>query len=137
MPAIREGLGHGSSAYAGLAGPAWIDFHQLSPSFFRFVREFLKERIPSGVIRRTRQHTSRETFDVQIFNGDYAIPIHQPPFLRLLLKQHLQAAIHRLHQHGAAILRAPHNVVLQAKHCARVLCVSFHHANYISGVELI
>src|SRR5207247_3014409 len=34
------------------------------------VREFGKERVPSGVVDRADQYSSRKSFDVEVFHGD-------------------------------------------------------------------
>src|SRR5215469_12159802 len=52
MPALSKRLGHGGSAYAHLAGSTRIDLHQFSPGACSLVREFGKERVPSGVVDR-------------------------------------------------------------------------------------
>src|SRR4030095_15246904 len=77
MPAVREDLRHACSADARLAGSTRVHLHQFSPSFFRFVRELLKEGVPTRIVHGTRQHSAREPLDVKILNRDDAVAVHQ------------------------------------------------------------
>jgi hypothetical protein len=59
MPTLRQSLGHGRSACAGLAGSTRIHLQQLSPGAFSLVREFGKETVPGGVVDRAGQPSLR------------------------------------------------------------------------------
>src|SRR2546429_9833248 len=78
MPTLRRRLGHGCSAYAHLAGFTRILLHQLSPGACSLVREFGKERVPSGVVDRAGQYSARKSFDVEVFHRDQPVAFHQP-----------------------------------------------------------
>src|SRR6266550_1501455 len=72
MPALRKRLGYGRSAYAHLAGFTPILLHQLAPGAGSLVREFGKERVPSGVVDRAGQYSARKSLDVEVFHRDQA-----------------------------------------------------------------
>jgi hypothetical protein len=78
MPTLRQSLGHGRSACARLAGSTRIYLHQHSPGAFGLVREFGKERVPSGVVDRAGQPSLRKSFDVEVFHRDQPVAFHQP-----------------------------------------------------------
>src|SRR6266704_3529981 len=78
MPTLGKRLGHGRSAYAYLAGSTRIHLHQLSPGARSLVREFGKERVPSGVVDRASQYSARKSFDVEVFHRDQPVAFHQP-----------------------------------------------------------
>src|SRR5215472_2532319 len=78
MPTLRKRLGHSRSAYAHLAGSTRIRLHQLSPGVCSLVREFGKERVPSGVVDRAGQYSARNSLDVEVFHRDKTVVFHQP-----------------------------------------------------------
>ena len=78
MPTLRKRLGDGRSAHARLAGSTRIDLYQLSPGAYSLVREFGKERVPSGVVDGASQHSLRKSFDVEIFHTNQPVVFHQP-----------------------------------------------------------
>src|SRR4051812_20159854 len=78
VPTIREPLGYSCPAQTCLTCVTRVHFNQFAPSFFRFVREFLKEGTPPCVIYRLGKHTARQPFDIQILYGNPPIAIHQP-----------------------------------------------------------
>src|ERR1700756_4833746 len=78
MPTLRQSLGHGRSAYTGLAGSTRIHLHQHSPGAFSLVREFGKETVPCGVVDRAGQHSVRKSFDVEVLHRDQPVAFHQP-----------------------------------------------------------
>ena len=118
MPAICECLGDMRSAQACLAGSTGIYFDQFAPSIFRFVREFLKERIPSSVIYGLGKHATRQTFDIQIFNGNQTIAVDQPSTgivvkVRTLVLDLLMRLRHKLTGFSPALTR-----LLSPRHAA-------------------
>lgn len=81
MPALRQCLTYFRSASACLAGASWINFHKHAPSIFRFVREHKQKVRPPSIVDRLREHPARQSFDVQIFNGNQAVLINDLPRL--------------------------------------------------------
>src|SRR2546427_722740 len=70
MPTLAQRFGYTRSTETSLRCAARIHFHQHAPSFFRFVRELVEERRPSGIIDGLGEHARRQAFDVQIFDRD-------------------------------------------------------------------
>ena len=73
------------------------------------------EAFPS--VHDFRHTQGRIGFDepVDMVRHDFPFVYLQAQFLGLLLPQSLPAAVDRLHQYRAAVLRAPHQVILQAE----------------------
>jgi hypothetical protein len=70
-------LGQGSTSGAYLRRSARVDLNKLPTSFFHFVGKLGKELSPTGIVDRPSEHTTRQPFDIQVLNGDKAVPIHQ------------------------------------------------------------
>src|ERR1700736_3076383 len=78
MPTLTERFRYACAAETSLRCAARIHFHQHPTSFFRFVGELCDERRPAGVVDRLGQHAAGKSFDVQIFDSDYAVFTDQP-----------------------------------------------------------
>ena len=61
----------------------------------------------------------------------------QSQFCRLPMQQGFQPRIHRIDQHGTAVLRAPHHMIFQTENRTRVFGVSLgHQDHYTPGISL-
>lgn len=63
----------------------WIDFHKHASSFFRFVREHEKKVGPSSVPDRLCEHTARHSLNVQVFDRNQPVRVHN--LARLLVME--------------------------------------------------
>lgn len=76
---IRQSLADTRAADACLTRAARVNLHQLTTSVLSFVRQFIGERGPSGIVDGLRQHSAGQSLDVQVFDGDQPIAIHELP----------------------------------------------------------
>src|SRR5437667_11059012 len=84
VPPLAQGLGYVCPTETSLARAGGIDLHQHTRSLFRFRCELSDEARPSSIRDRLGEHASRQTFDIQIFNGNHAVTInHLPRFLSM------------------------------------------------------
>lgn len=58
---------------------AWVYLNQPATSFFRFVCKLIQENRPSNIHHRPGKPRSHQSLDVQAFDGDQHVLIHQPP----------------------------------------------------------
>src|SRR6266498_152113 len=77
MPALAQCLAHGCATETCLTRAVRVNFHQLAPSFCRFVRKCREESRPSGIVDGLGEHAAGQAFDVQVFYGNEAIGIDQ------------------------------------------------------------
>lgn len=62
-----------AAATAALTRTAWIDFHDFTPSFFRFDAKPMKEVSPPGIIDRFGQHPASQSLDAQFFDTESVV----------------------------------------------------------------
>src|SRR5690349_5212894 len=77
VPALGQRLSDFRSTGAGLRSPARIYFHEHAPGTLSLVREREQKARPSCVSDRLRQHSSSESLDIQILNGNQPVAIDQ------------------------------------------------------------
>lgn len=76
---IRQSLADTRAANACLARAAWVYLYQLTTGAFCLVRHLVEERAPSGIVDGLCQHSAGQSFDIQIFDGNQAVAIHELP----------------------------------------------------------
>src|ERR1051326_1135906 len=79
VKAILQRLADFHATRACLTGAARIDFHQHTPSILSFVREFEDEVRPPSIVNTLSESRSRQSFDIQIFDGDQSVLVDQSP----------------------------------------------------------
>src|SRR5215813_9251940 len=77
MTALRQCFGDGCATETGLTRTARVDVYQHASSFCRFVRKLSEKTRPSSIIDGLGQHPARQSFDVQILDGDHAVGVDQ------------------------------------------------------------
>lgn len=77
----RERLAHFCATRACLTRATRVNFHQQTPGAFSLVREHEKKVGPSGIVDALGEHSTRQTFDIEIFNGNQAVLINYLPRL--------------------------------------------------------
>lgn len=79
----RESLANFCPTQTGLRRATRIDFHEHAPGTLSLVREHEEKVRPSSIVNTLREHSTRQAFDVQIFNSDQAVVIYD--FTRLFV----------------------------------------------------
>ena len=82
---IRECFSHRGSADARLRCVSRIHGNQLPTSVLSFVGDFCNEGSPASIVNRLGQHSSRQPFDVQVFDNDCAEVSNEPEGLPMLI----------------------------------------------------
>lgn len=100
MFSIRECFSHRGSADARLRCASRIHCNQLPTSVLSFVGDFCNEGSPASIVNRLGQHSSRQPFDVQVFDNDCAEVSNEfegPPML-ILISQSPDSSMNLLKQ---------------------------------------
>ena len=79
MPTLAEHLGYRYATCTRLRCTGWVHSQHCTTSLFRFVTQDFQEAAPCGIIYGLGQYAASQPLDVQIFNKDHTIVIHQPP----------------------------------------------------------
>lgn len=76
MPTITQCFANPCPAETFLRRARRVDFSIHSPSVQSFVRGFHEKSAPSGVINRFGKHPAGQSFDIQVFNKNAAVAVH-------------------------------------------------------------
>jgi hypothetical protein len=77
MPTLRKRLRYSLPADAGLACAAWVHFDKHAPGALSLVRKFIQEATPTDIVDGLGQHAPGHPFDIEVFDGNHAVVIHQ------------------------------------------------------------
>src|SRR5919204_1051100 len=77
MPALPQAFRDGRTAGAFLRRAWGVDLDSHSRSLYRFREENDQEHPPADIMHRFGQHAAGESFDVEVFNGNQPVAIHQ------------------------------------------------------------
>lgn len=77
VPTLAKRLGDRRATRAGLRRATRVDSQHHTTSFFRFVAQDLQEAAPCGVRYGLGQHAASHALDIQVFDKDHAVAIHQ------------------------------------------------------------
>jgi hypothetical protein len=76
MPAIPERFGERGATHAFLRGAWRIDPDANPASFRRFAEQDQERSSPRGIVDRHGEPASSQPFDVEVFDGNQAVPVH-------------------------------------------------------------
>lgn len=77
MPTILQFFRDPVSARAPLRRTPWVYLHQMTTSFFRFVRQHVDESTPTRVMNTLGKHPACQTLDIQILHSNQPKPVDQ------------------------------------------------------------